>query len=113
MDLKNVKNLFRGELRTTTRKRRRRPEIGFTTRVSNLIGDIDLTMGFVITTLTFIAIGIIACFCTRVCCNKGPSANLFHLTLVITATVCCWMMWAIVYLAQMNPLIVPILSEGE
>ncbi|PWA36091.1 V-type proton ATPase subunit e1 [Artemisia annua] len=37
----------------------------------------------------------------------------FHLTLVITATVCCWMMWAIVYLAQMNPLIVPILSEGE
>ncbi|KAJ0102148.1 hypothetical protein Patl1_04090 [Pistacia atlantica] len=37
----------------------------------------------------------------------------FHLTLVITATVCCWMMWAIVYLAQMKPLIVPILSEGE
>ncbi|KAL9992603.1 putative ATPase, V0 complex, subunit e1/e2 [Helianthus debilis subsp. tardiflorus] len=37
----------------------------------------------------------------------------FHLTLVITATICCWLMWAIVYLAQMNPLIVPILSEGE
>nr|XP_043607004.1 V-type proton ATPase subunit e1 [Erigeron canadensis]XP_043607006.1 V-type proton ATPase subunit e1 [Erigeron canadensis] len=70
-------------------------------------------MGFILTTLIFISIGIIACFCTRVCCNKGPSANLFHLTLVITATVCCWMMWAIVYLAQMNPLIVPILSEGE
>ncbi|XWS11277.1 hypothetical protein CRYUN_Cryun38cG0070300 [Craigia yunnanensis] len=49
----------------------------------------------------------------RICCNRGPSANLFHLTLVITATVCCWMMWAIVYLAQMKPLIVPILSEGE
>ncbi|KAJ0578782.1 putative ATPase, V0 complex, subunit e1/e2 [Helianthus annuus] len=70
-------------------------------------------MGFVVTTLTFIVIGIVACFCTRVCCNKGPSANLFHLTLVITATICCWMMWAIVYLAQMNPLIVPILSEEE
>ncbi|KAL4343297.1 hypothetical protein AHAS_Ahas11G0064300 [Arachis hypogaea] len=37
----------------------------------------------------------------------------FHLTLVITATICCWMMWAIVYLAQMKPLIVPILNEGE
>ncbi|KAK8644000.1 hypothetical protein V6N13_013277 [Hibiscus sabdariffa] len=43
----------------------------------------------------------------------GPSANLMQLTLVLTATVCCWMMWAIVYLAQMKPLIVPILSEGE
>ncbi|KAF1881797.1 hypothetical protein Lal_00014548 [Lupinus albus] len=38
---------------------------------------------------------------------------LFHLTLVITATICCWMMWAIVYMAQMKPLIVPILNEGE
>ncbi|KAI6690607.1 hypothetical protein NL676_027435 [Syzygium grande] len=46
-------------------------------------------------------------------CNSGPSTNLFLITLVITATVCCWMMWAIVYLAQMKPLIVPILSDGE
>uniref|UniRef100_A0A803M672 O-fucosyltransferase family protein n=1 Tax=Chenopodium quinoa TaxID=63459 RepID=A0A803M672_CHEQI len=37
----------------------------------------------------------------------------FHRTLVITATVCCWMMWAIVYLAQMKPLINPILNEAE
>ncbi|KAF3451814.1 hypothetical protein FNV43_RR07910 [Rhamnella rubrinervis] len=37
----------------------------------------------------------------------------FHLTLVVTAVVCSWMMWAIVYIAQMKPLIVPILSEGE
>ncbi|KAL4326003.1 hypothetical protein GQ457_11G012690 [Hibiscus cannabinus] len=70
-------------------------------------------MGFLVTTLIFVVIGIIASLCTRICCNRGPSANLFHLTLVITATVCCWMMWAIVYLAQMKPLIVPILSEGE
>ncbi|KAL7601846.1 V-type proton ATPase subunit e1 [Lactuca sativa] len=108
-----LKICFQGELRKTTRKHHRPPEIGFNSRVSNLIGDIDLAMGFILTTLIFIAVGIIACFCTRVCCNKGPSANLFHLTLVITATICCWMMWAIVYLAQMNPLIVPILSEGE
>ncbi|XP_071717164.1 V-type proton ATPase subunit e1-like [Rutidosis leptorrhynchoides] len=70
-------------------------------------------MGFLLTTLIFVAIGIIASLCARICFNKGPSANLFHLTLVTTATVCCWLMWAIVYLAQMNPLIVPILSEGE
>ncbi|KAH1054164.1 hypothetical protein AAZX31_08G311600 [Glycine max] len=70
-------------------------------------------MGFLVTTLIFVVIGIIACLCTRICCNRGPSANLFHLTLVITATICCWMMWAIVYLAQMKPLIVPILNEGE
>ncbi|KAI3819108.1 hypothetical protein L1987_12932 [Smallanthus sonchifolius] len=70
-------------------------------------------MGFLLTTSIFAAIGIIASLCARICCNKGASANLFHLTLVITATVCCWLMWAIVYLAQMNPLIVPILSEGE
>ncbi|XP_043689660.1 V-type proton ATPase subunit e1 [Telopea speciosissima] len=70
-------------------------------------------MGFLITTLIFIVTGVIASLLVRICCNRGPSGNLFHLTLVITATVCCWMMWAIVYLAQMKPLIVPILSEGE
>ncbi|CAI0379326.1 unnamed protein product [Linum tenue] len=84
-------------------------------------------MGFLVTTLIFVVVGIIASLCTRICCNRGPSTNLYassltlapllisqlHLTLVITATVSCWMMWAIVYLAQMKPLIVPILSEGE
>ncbi|KAK9268583.1 hypothetical protein L1049_000337 [Liquidambar formosana] len=85
---------------------------------SQIVGDhrsvrFNTEMGFLVTTLIFIVTGIIASLCTRICCNKGPSTNLFHLTLVITATVCCWMMWAIVYLAQMKPLIVPILSEGE
>ncbi|KAH7843564.1 hypothetical protein Vadar_018254 [Vaccinium darrowii] len=70
-------------------------------------------MGFLVTTLIFSVVGIIASLCTRICFNRGPSTNLLHLTLVVTATVCCWMMWAIVYLAQMKPLIVPILSEGE
>ncbi|XP_058083314.1 V-type proton ATPase subunit e1 [Magnolia sinica] len=70
-------------------------------------------MGFFITTLIFILAGVVAALSVRLCCNKGPSVNLLHLTLVITATVCCWMMWAIVYLAQLNPLIVPILNEGE
>ncbi|XXG85124.1 hypothetical protein AAC387_Pa11g0271 [Persea americana] len=70
-------------------------------------------MGFLMTTLIFIVVGFVASIMVRLCCNKGPSVNLLHLTLVITATVCCWMMWAIVYLAQLNPLIVPILNEGE
>ncbi|GMH25004.1 hypothetical protein Nepgr_026847 [Nepenthes gracilis] len=70
-------------------------------------------MGFFVTTLIFTVLGIISVLCTRICCNKGPSTNLFHVTLIATATVCCWMMWAIVYLAQLNPLIVPILNEGE
>ncbi|KAM0041599.1 hypothetical protein Hdeb2414_s0011g00368161 [Helianthus debilis subsp. tardiflorus] len=57
-------------------------------RKLDLIGDIDLNiMGFVVIILTFIVIGIIACICTCVCCNKEPSANLFPLTLANTATI--------------------------
>ncbi|KHG18508.1 hypothetical protein F383_09404 [Gossypium arboreum] len=33
-------------------------------------------MGFLVTTLIFAVIGIIASLCTRICCNRGPSANL-------------------------------------
>ncbi|GMG99360.1 hypothetical protein Nepgr_001200 [Nepenthes gracilis] len=53
-------------------------------------------MGFFVTTLIFAVIGVIASLFTITCCNKGPSTNLFHLTLICTATACCWMMWAIV-----------------
>nr|ABK20987.1 unknown [Picea sitchensis] len=70
-------------------------------------------MGFLVTTLIFILSGILASLLVRLCYNKGPSANLLHFTLVTTATVCCWMMWAIVYLAQLKPLVVPILNEGD
>ncbi|KAJ4777060.1 hypothetical protein LUZ62_061317 [Rhynchospora pubera] len=69
-------------------------------------------MSFWATTVIFALAGVIASLSVLLCCNRGPSTNLFHLTLVITATVCCWMMWAIVYLAQLKPLINPILS-GE
>ncbi|KMZ74432.1 ATPase, V0 complex, subunit E [Zostera marina] len=68
-------------------------------------------MAFWVTTLIFVLCGVIASLILRLFCNKGPSTNLLHFTLAMTATVCCWMMWAIVYLAQLNPLIVPILSE--
>ncbi|OAY72372.1 V-type proton ATPase subunit e1 [Ananas comosus] len=69
-------------------------------------------MGFLVTTLIFVLVGVVAALSLLLCCNRGVSTNLLHVTLVITAAVCCWMMWAIVYLAQMKPLIVPILS-GE
>ncbi|XP_062227922.1 V-type proton ATPase subunit e1-like [Phragmites australis] len=69
-------------------------------------------MGFWVTTLIFLLAGVAASLSALLCCNRGPSTNLFHLTLVITAVTCCWMMYAIVYLAQMKPLINPILS-GE
>ena len=41
-----------------------------------------------------------------------PNARLQHL-LFATSVFCCWMMWAIIYMAQMNPLVVPILSGPE
>ncbi|CAL5036456.1 unnamed protein product [Urochloa decumbens] len=69
-------------------------------------------MGFWVTTLIFLLAGVAASLFTLLCCNRGPSTNLFHLTLVTTAVICCWMMYAIVYLSQMKPLINPILS-GE
>ncbi|RAL41024.1 hypothetical protein DM860_008722 [Cuscuta australis] len=85
-------------------------------------------MGIMVTALVFVALGVLASFCATICFNRGPSTNLYrsvlarsfsilsiwlHVTLIATATVCCWMMWGIVYLAQMKPLIVPILSEGD
>ncbi|KAL0763267.1 hypothetical protein Bca101_079418 [Brassica carinata] len=54
-------------------------------------------MAFLVTSLIFAVVGIIASIFTRICFNQGPSTNL----------------WAIVYIAQMKPLIVPILSEVE
>ncbi|KAL3636726.1 hypothetical protein CASFOL_019025 [Castilleja foliolosa] len=32
-------------------------------------------MGFLVTTLIFVVIGIIASLSVRICCNRGPSAN--------------------------------------
>ncbi|CAI5486786.1 unnamed protein product [Closterium sp. Naga37s-1] len=69
---------------------------------------------FLVITLIFFALGFLGCVLVRVLYDKGPSTNLLHVTLVITATICCWLSWAIVYMAQMHPLVVPILkAEGE
>lgn len=36
--------------------------------------------------------------------------RLFHLTLYSLAVFCCWMMWGLMYMAQMHPMINPILE---
>jgi V-type H+-transporting ATPase subunit e len=40
-------------------------------------------------------------------CGGGCS---FHLTLYSLAVFCCWMMWGLMYMAQMHPMINPILE---
>ncbi|EFJ09593.1 hypothetical protein SELMODRAFT_113278 [Selaginella moellendorffii] len=71
-------------------------------------------MNFAETSLVFLVAALLGSVSVRVLFNKGPSANLLHITLVIVAAICCWLLWAIVYMAQMHPLVRPILnSEGE
>ncbi|KAL0037291.1 hypothetical protein WJX79_011090 [Trebouxia sp. C0005] len=52
----------------------------------------------------FIALEILFWFGIQFFCKGGK--GLTH-TLYATAVVCCWMLWAIVYMAQMHPLITP------
>jgi V-type H+-transporting ATPase subunit e len=33
--------------------------------------------------------------------------------LSITAVTCMWMMWAIIYMAQMHPLVQPVMNKSE
>ncbi|CAN6552660.1 unnamed protein product [Malus baccata var. baccata] len=89
-------------------------------------------MGFVVTTLIFAMVGVIASLMVRICCGRGASANLYVLFALLASPYTCYhsgsvllddvchrllplifFRWAIVYLAQMKPLIVPILTEGE
>ncbi|KAI5070500.1 hypothetical protein GOP47_0014843 [Adiantum capillus-veneris] len=67
---------------------------------------------FFIVTLGFAAVGLLASLGVPIVYNKGSSTNRLHLLLVITAVICAWMMWAIVYMAQWKPLVNPILSES-
>jgi len=63
--------------------------------------------GLVAGTAFFIALEIVFWFGVQFF-SKG-SKGLTH-TLFATAVICCWMMWAFVYMAQMNPLITPALQ---
>ncbi|KAL4519168.1 hypothetical protein Ndes2526B_g00262 [Nannochloris sp. 'desiccata'] len=42
--------------------------------------------------------------------TKGRKNSLLPQTLWATTVVCCWLMWAVVYLAQEYPLIRPVLQ---
>ncbi|XP_020592428.1 V-type proton ATPase subunit e1 isoform X1 [Phalaenopsis equestris] len=50
-------------------------------------------MGFLVTSLIFLIAGVVASLSVRICLNRGPSTNLLHLTLILTATTCCWMIY--------------------
>jgi V-type H+-transporting ATPase subunit e len=32
--------------------------------------------------------------------------------LFASSVFCCWMMWGIIYMAQMNPLVLPVMNEA-
>ncbi|KAL2608444.1 hypothetical protein R1flu_027017 [Riccia fluitans] len=69
---------------------------------------------FVLTTLYFAFASLVGTLCIKLGYDKGSAANKLHILLVNTAVICCYLMWAIVWMAQWNPLIVPILkAEGE
>ncbi|KAF7831284.1 V-type proton ATPase subunit e1 [Senna tora] len=111
-------------------------------------------MGFWVTTLIFLVIGIVASLCTRVnlmlvtffivnlvatisllqfCLKIAPNFGYYRNSMLLVDVLgnkrkcdeklviqlmsftrnLCHFMWAIVYLAQMKPLIVPVLNEGE
>lgn len=62
-------------------------------------------MGFWLGTLAFFLIQVVATGCVN---WFGPRGNkgLLHI-MACTAVFQCWLMWGIVYLAQLNPLIMP------
>jgi len=57
-------------------------------------------------TIFFLITGIVVTvlsFCSPAMCKDRGLTNL----LIWTATICCWLMWLITYMMQMNPLIAP------
>ncbi|GBG86694.1 hypothetical protein CBR_g41757 [Chara braunii] len=71
-------------------------------------------MSFAIGTLVFLIVSFVGSLGVRLFYNQNPATNLLNITLVNTAVVCCWLTWAIVYMAQMHPLVNPIRkAEGE
>lgn len=76
------------------------------------MGGTDKAGGFWVGTVVFLIMGVIANAALKFNGQKNdPANNLLKHTLTITAFICCWMMWGIIYLAQMNPLVMPILGE--
>jgi V-type H+-transporting ATPase subunit e len=66
-------------------------------------------MSFWVGTLVFLAIQALVTLGVNFLAKPG-SRGLPHI-LGCTAVFQCWLMWAIVYIAQMNPLVLPELKE--
>ncbi|GMH33920.1 hypothetical protein BSKO_01754 [Bryopsis sp. KO-2023] len=67
---------------------------------------------FLWTTLIFFAAGVIGTIVGHI--SSPRELKSLTTLLVITGVTCCWMLWAIFYLGQMNPLVLPELkAEGE
>ncbi|KAL1521460.1 hypothetical protein AB1Y20_021122 [Prymnesium parvum] len=63
-------------------------------------------------TLVYGALGVVAQVCSRF--SKAAMSDKGLTTLLIWLTVaCCWLMWVITYMMQLNPLIQPIVAAEE
>ena len=61
-------------------------------------------------TLFFVVTGVVLLglsFCSPAMSKDRGLTNL----LITTATICCWLLWLITYMMQMNPLIAPKLEH--
>ncbi|PRW39219.1 V-type proton ATPase subunit e1 [Chlorella sorokiniana] len=66
-------------------------------------------MGFWLGTVVFLVLEALG-FSAVQFSSRPQSTKLLNHTLVASTIICCWLMWSIVYLAQMHPLIRPILQ---
>lgn len=57
-------------------------------------------------------VGLEAIFFVAVLITGRKGENALKHVLCITAVVCCWIMWAVVYIAQLHPLVRPQLQGG-
>jgi V-type H+-transporting ATPase subunit e len=65
-------------------------------------------MSFWLGTFAFLVLAAASLFATRFVGARAGRAKLrLNYALVTTAWVCMWLMWAIIYMAQMKPLIKP------
>jgi len=70
-------------------------------------------MGLFTGTLVFLALeAVFVLWVVATTGRSGPKANL-QFTLYTTAVVCCWMMWAMMYIAQSKPLIRPTFKDDD
>ncbi|PTQ47217.1 hypothetical protein MARPO_0008s0011 [Marchantia polymorpha] len=70
-----------------------------------------MASGFFLTTLYFIFASLVGTFGIKWLYDKAPSFTKLLILLVNTAIICCYLIWVIVWMAQWNPLVVPILKN--